>query len=138
MCKTIENIPAHYSDECAEGGTGIGCDGGCACMRGCDCPCHSLHAPLFQNNEEVAEWHAPITLDEPKQYRLLDATDTSAWTVEDHLDWMRTYAQQARYMNEVAFNVKVTTMTYYMGLRGYHTTDLTVTTHKYREMGVIK
>lgn len=39
--------------------------------------------------------------------------DTSDWTVEDHISWMRHRAEQAKIMNRLALNVQVTTMVHY-------------------------
>lgn len=67
--------------------------------------------------------------------------DTTNWTVEDHINWMRNLGAQSRYMGEVALNVKVTTMVHYdipwmKGFQSNH--DLVEVTNKYRAMGVIR
>ena len=55
--------PHHYtqvSDVCAD--DGVGCDGYEYDAQGgnataCDCPCHGDHAPVFETNDDVREWH---------------------------------------------------------------------------------
>jgi hypothetical protein len=39
--------------------------------------------------------------------------DTSNWTVDDHIEWMRHHAETVKIMSRMALNVKVTTMVHY-------------------------
>lgn len=65
--------------------------------------------------------------------------DTSNWTVEDHIDWMKSHGAQIRYLNEVKLNVMLTTWERSMGFeKSVHSLDLMTTTDKYRKMGVIQ
>lgn len=64
--------------------------------------------------------------------------NTQDWTVNDHLDWIRQHAAQARFMNEIKLNVMLTTMQHDLGLSNVHSLDVVTTTNKYRAMGVIK
>lgn len=36
--------------------------------------------------------------------------DTSDWTVDDHIEWMRHHAESVKIMTRMKLNVKVTTM----------------------------
>lgn len=42
-----------------------------------------------------------------------DSNDTSDWTVDDHIEWMRHHAESLRIMNRLKLNAIVTTMVYY-------------------------
>lgn len=57
--KTIAGHWKQLSDVCAD--DGVGCDGYEYGEVGgptpCDCPCHSVHAPMFITNDDVRKWH---------------------------------------------------------------------------------
>ncbi len=114
-----------FSDECLA--DGIGCDF-------CDCHCHSMSAPVFLSNADVREYH----IGEARATVADSGHGVVDLSLHDSLKYIREYADMQRYLAEVAFNVKVTTMTYYMGL-GYHTEefDLIAINKRYRDKGVI-
>lgn len=65
--------------------------------------------------------------------------DTTDWTVDDHIEWMRNKAGSLRYANEIWLNVKLSTWEHSMGFtKSVHTLDLDTTTEKYRALGFIQ
>jgi len=65
--------------------------------------------------------------------------NTTDWTAEQHIDWIRQRGAQAMYANEVWLNVQLSTWEHSMGFtESAHTLDLVTTTEKYRQMGVIQ